>query len=97
MLNTNSCLGGMVPSACPMCREPFIPDSGVKLIVEDRSSDSSGSDKAAFDLLKKLVISWNLVLPERDRIELMMEVEQWLASNGNTVGIDGIVTSFAEI
>ncbi|KAG6877939.1 hypothetical protein C0993_001796 [Termitomyces sp. T159_Od127] len=67
-----------------MCREPFIPNSSVKLIAEDLPSDSGGTDEAAFDLLKKLVVSWNLALSERDRIELMMEIEQWLESNGNT-------------
>ncbi|KAG5721679.1 hypothetical protein E4T56_gene10499 [Termitomyces sp. T112] len=77
------CLCGMYPSACPMCRESFIPNSAVKLIIEGEASESGCTEQAAIDLLKKLIISWSLELSELDEIALVMEVEQWLESNGN--------------
>ncbi|KAH0578921.1 hypothetical protein H2248_003110 [Termitomyces sp. 'cryptogamus'] len=66
-----------------MCRESFIPNSAVKLIIEGEASESGCTEQAAIDLLKKLIISWSLELSELDRIALVMEVEQSLESNGN--------------
>ncbi|KAG6831016.1 hypothetical protein H0H92_013204 [Tricholoma furcatifolium] len=64
-----------------MCREPFIRRRAVKIIVENKDTDSV--DQAGLGLLQKLVVSWNLELGEQERIELVMEVEEWL-SNGGT-------------
>ncbi|KAG6839985.1 hypothetical protein C0991_009863 [Blastosporella zonata] len=74
----------MNPSTCPMCREPFEPNGFLKVIIEDGEAGSpTGTEGVAMAFLQKLVLSWNLDLSERERIELVMEVEQWL-NNGNT-------------
>ncbi|KAG6918108.1 hypothetical protein DXG01_016562 [Tephrocybe rancida] len=53
------------------------------IMTSGKGGETEGPEQVAAELLRKLVLSWSLELSERDRIELVMEVEQWL-NNGNT-------------
>ncbi|KAG6816359.1 hypothetical protein H0H87_006720 [Tephrocybe sp. NHM501043] len=65
-----------------MCRAPFVLSHALKVVVEGGETDGPGPEQRAIELLRKLLLSWSMELSEQDRIELVMEVEQWL-DDGN--------------
>ncbi|KAG6884757.1 hypothetical protein C0993_008496 [Termitomyces sp. T159_Od127] len=76
-----SCLFGLNPSLCPLCRKPFLPERSKKLITGDLEiAEVAGiEDKRAIELLAKLVNS----LDTERYDSATLEVDVWLSA-GNT-------------
>ncbi|KAG6873118.1 hypothetical protein C0995_002781 [Termitomyces sp. Mi166 len=76
-----SCLFGLNPSLCPLCRKPFLPERSKKLIIgEVEIPEVEGvEDKKPIELLTKLVNS----LDTEGHNSTVMEVDSWLNA-GNT-------------
>ncbi|KAG2031900.1 hypothetical protein BDR03DRAFT_875047 [Suillus americanus] len=81
-----TCLRSLSLSACPLCREPFQPDSVKKLYItnpskRDNDEQDTIDDQHANLLLHRLSLVSGEDTPDAEVVKVVTEVQEWLISH----------------
>lgn len=87
-----SCLHTINPRTCPLCRKAFLPERSKKLITGELPPTEAVNE---VDLLKRLVISWDL--EEEQLVVATTDVERWLQGREDTPVSGNLVIDFGSL
>ncbi|KAG1874311.1 hypothetical protein F4604DRAFT_738348 [Suillus subluteus] len=83
-----TCLRSLSLSACPLCREPFRPDSVKKLYIanpskRDVAEQDTIDDQHANLLLRRMSLVSGEDTPDAEVVKVVTEVQEWLKSHSD--------------